>query len=163
MFLILSFVTHLQQFYATCGLVYKEVKSNRLSLAERQRISIVRALLKSAPIVLLDEATASLDVENETKVQVGSPVCWQAKRCWSLLTECEPWREPATSWGWEMSMWPSRVRLRNRWNGEGYTAAWRSSRVRAPVGNWVNHLPPKRGCCSTFVLQQPHIFCMRKL
>lgn len=36
---------------------------------ERQRISIARALLKDAPIVLLDEATASLDVENETKVQ----------------------------------------------------------------------------------------------
>ena len=41
----------------------------RLSGGERQRISIARALLKGAPIVLLDEATAARDVENETKVQ----------------------------------------------------------------------------------------------
>lgn len=42
-----------------------------LSGGERQRVSIARALLKDAPIVLLDEATASLDVENETKIQAG--------------------------------------------------------------------------------------------
>ncbi|HIW75144.1 MULTISPECIES: ABC transporter ATP-binding protein [Gordonibacter] len=42
---------------------------SRLSGGERQRISIARAILKDAPVVLLDEATASLDVENETQVQ----------------------------------------------------------------------------------------------
>lgn len=60
-----DFVTALPQGYAT------PIGENgaRLSGGERQRISIARALLKDAPIVLLDEATASLDVENESQVQ----------------------------------------------------------------------------------------------
>ena len=41
----------------------------KLSGGERQRISIARAFLKNAPIILLDEASASLDVENETLIQ----------------------------------------------------------------------------------------------
>lgn len=40
-----------------------------LSGGEKQRVSIVRAILKNAPVVLLDEATASLDPENEIDVQ----------------------------------------------------------------------------------------------
>ena len=45
----------------------------RLSGGERQRISIARAVLKDAPIILLDEATASLDVENESLIQQALP------------------------------------------------------------------------------------------
>ena len=50
---------------------YSRIGENgcELSGGERQRISIARAFLKDAPIILLDEATASLDVENETLIQ----------------------------------------------------------------------------------------------
>lgn len=60
-----GFVGQLPQGYDT---VIGE-NGSRLSGGERQRISIARALLKDAPITLMDEATASLDVENETQVQ----------------------------------------------------------------------------------------------
>lgn len=50
-----------------------------LSGGERQRISIARALLKDAPIILLDEATASLDAENETRIQAGISELVQGK------------------------------------------------------------------------------------
>ena len=50
-----------------------------LSGGERQRISIARALLKNAPVILLDEATASLDVENETEIQTALSTLIQDK------------------------------------------------------------------------------------
>lgn len=62
-----EFVQAMPQGYAT---MIGE-NGGRLSGGERQRISIARALLKDAPVVLLDEATASLDVENETQVQAA--------------------------------------------------------------------------------------------
>lgn len=62
-----EFVSNMPQGYQT---IIGE-NGETLSGGERQRVSIARALLKDAPIVLLDEATASLDVENETKIQAG--------------------------------------------------------------------------------------------
>lgn len=62
-----EFVSKMPQGYQT---VIGE-NGETLSGGERQRVSIARALLKDAPIVLLDEATASLDVENETKIQTA--------------------------------------------------------------------------------------------
>ena len=60
-----EFVRNLPQGYQT---MIGE-NGSTLSGGERQRISIARALLKDAPVILLDEATASLDVENESAVQ----------------------------------------------------------------------------------------------
>ncbi len=59
------FVEHLEQGYATL------IGENgmKLSGGERQRISIARAILKDAPIILLDEISAALDVENEMIIQ----------------------------------------------------------------------------------------------
>ncbi len=47
-------------------------KGSNLSGGEKQRISIARAILKDAPIIILDEATASIDPENEQLIQTGN-------------------------------------------------------------------------------------------
>ena len=62
-----EFIQKLPQGYQT---VIGE-NGSTLSGGECQRISIARAFLKNAPIILLDEATASLDVENETLIQTA--------------------------------------------------------------------------------------------
>lgn len=62
-----EFVKQMPQGYQT---VIGE-NGSTLSGGERQRISIARALLKDAPVILLDEATASLDVENESYIQAA--------------------------------------------------------------------------------------------
>lgn len=62
-----------------------------LSGGERQRVSIARALLKDAPIVVLDEATAALDPENEALIEDA------------MATLAELWAERARATGWRVS------------------------------------------------------------
>lgn len=62
-----DFVTGFKEGYATLA----GERGSRLSGGERQRIAIARAILKDAPIVILDEATASVDSENELLIQQG--------------------------------------------------------------------------------------------
>lgn len=65
-------LAHCQEFVEKLENGYDTIigeNGSELSGGERQRISIARAFLKDVPIILLDEVTASLDVDNETQMQ----------------------------------------------------------------------------------------------
>ena len=63
---------------------------NRLSGGERQRISVARAILRKSPIVLLDEATSSLDIENELLVKKAVLNLLKAKRTVVMIAHTLP-------------------------------------------------------------------------
>lgn len=73
----------------------------QLSGGERQRIAIARAILKDAPIIILDEATAFTDPDNESKVQSSIMALSGGRRCWSSLTACPPFRTRTRSPCWK--------------------------------------------------------------
>ncbi len=63
---------------------------NRLSGGERQRLSVARAILKDSPIILLDEATASLDIENELQVKQAVTNLLQADKTVVMIAHTLP-------------------------------------------------------------------------
>lgn len=102
-----------------------------LSGGERQRLSIARALLKNAPVILMDEATASLDVENETLVQQAISNLVKNKTVLIIAHRMRTVAGADRIVVLRMVMWRSRVRRRNCWRRKGYTITWQNFRVRA--------------------------------
>ncbi len=98
-----DFILRLPQGYDT---VVGGVNSG-LSGGERQRLSIARAMLKNAPVVLLDEATSSLDPENEAALQLALGNLVRARPCWSSPTDWPPSAMRTRSSCWAGAAWLS--------------------------------------------------------
>ena len=116
------------------GILYSTGENGcALSGGERQRISIARAFLKDAPIILLDEATASLDVENETLIQTALSRLIQNK---TVLIIAHRMRTVAGADKIVVlsSGRPNRARLTRSMHRTEYILTWCSFRPAARIG-----------------------------
>ena len=97
-----EFITKLPQGYDTPA----GEAGKRLFGGEKQRVAIARMLLKNAPIVILDEATASIDPENEHLIQSGLSELTRGKTSSQLPTGWPPLKMPTKSLWWTMdALW----------------------------------------------------------
>ena len=110
-----------------------------LSGGERQRISIARAFLKDAPIILLDEATASLDVENETLIQTALSRLIQNKTVLIIAHRMRTvvlWPVQTRSWCWLTAWRPSRGVLMSCMPEMACIRIWWICRPEARIGRF---------------------------
>lgn len=84
-----------------------------LSGGECQRLSIARALLKDAPVILLDEATASLDVDNETEIQNAISRLVKGKTVLIIAHRMRTVEAADKSLYCRMALWPKAELMRN--------------------------------------------------
>ena len=105
-----------------------------LSGGERQRISIARAFLKDAPIILLDEATASLDVENETAIQEALSRLIKHKTVLIIAHRMRTVAGADKSWCCPTAWWPNRARPMHFMPGTASTPTWWICRPKARAG-----------------------------
>ena len=91
----------------------------QLSGGERQRIAIARAILKDAPVVILDEATAFTDPENEDKIQRSIMALSKGKTLLVIAHRLSPFRTQTRSWYWKRE---------RSWTGAPRASCWAAAR-----------------------------------
>ncbi len=109
-----------------------------LSGGERQRISIARAFLKDAPIILLDEATASLDVENETAIQEALSRLIKNKTVLIIAHRMRTVAGADRWWCCRVASWPSRAARQSCTPGRDCTPTWWICSRQARTGRSEN-------------------------
>lgn len=92
-----SFITRLPQGYDT---VLTSDGSN-LSQGQRQLLAIARAAVADPPVLILDEATSSIDTRTEALIEKGMDRLMEAERCLSLRTGFQPCAMRMRSWCWK--------------------------------------------------------------
>lgn len=92
-----SFIRRLPDGYDT--MLYAD--GSNLSQGQRQLLAIARAAVAKPPVLILDEATSSVDTRTERLIERAWMRLWKAERYLSLHTACQPCETPKQSWYWK--------------------------------------------------------------